>query len=128
MSVWTGGELKSIERATEVTVASERGDGTLRPAVTVWGVRLADDVYVRSAHGPDNGWFRRARTAGVGRLTGGVVSREVSFELADAEDDVLHAALDEAYHRKYDRYGASIVGTVVGPGVVVATLRVVPRE
>ena len=32
-----------------------------------------------------------------------------------------------AYHAKYDRYGPSIVGTVVSAEAVVSTLRLVPR-
>ena len=34
--------------------------------------------------------------------------------------------IDAAYHAKYDRYGPQIVGTVVGPGVVETTIRLVP--
>ena len=34
-----------------------------------------------------------------------------------------HAAIDAAYHAKYDRYGPRIVNTVVGDQVVATTLR-----
>jgi hypothetical protein len=41
---------------------------------------------------------------------------------ADGTPDV-NAALDAAYHAKYDRYGPSIVGTVVGPEAGAVTLK-----
>ncbi|WP_418606369.1 DUF2255 family protein [Georgenia sp. SUBG003] len=50
--------------------------------MTIWHVRSGDAVYIRSAHGPDNGWFRRAMAAGTGIRSGGV-ERDVTFELAD---------------------------------------------
>jgi hypothetical protein len=37
-----------------------------------------------------------------------------------------HAAIDAAYHTKYDQYGPKIVGTVVGPKVKALTIRLVP--
>ncbi len=38
-----------------------------------------------------------------------------------------HAAIDAAYHSKYDRYGPRIVGSVVGPDAEAVTIRLVPR-
>jgi hypothetical protein len=40
----------------------------------------------------------------------------------------VHAAIDAAYHAKYDRYGPEIVGTVVGPDAAAVTIRLVPRS
>jgi hypothetical protein len=39
----------------------------------------------------------------------------------------VHAAIDAAYHAKYDRYGPRIVGSVVGPDAEAVTIRLVPR-
>jgi hypothetical protein len=39
----------------------------LRPYVTMWVVRANDELYVRSAYGPNNPWFRRAKASGAGR-------------------------------------------------------------
>ena len=125
MSAWTSDALSRIDAADELRVASYRPDGTLRPAVIIWVVRVGDDVYIRSAYGPANGWFRRAQTSGTGRVTVGGVEQDVDF-VAPAPD--VHAAIDAAYHAKYDRYGPAIVGTVVGPEVVAVTLRLVPRN
>lgn len=124
MSTWTSEELDRIG-AAELRLASLRRDGTLRPYVTMWVVWAGDDLYVRSAYGPDNPWFRRAKSSGAGRIRAGGLERDVTFaEPAPG----AHAAIDAAYHAKYDRYGPRIVGSVVGPDAEAATLRLVPRS
>jgi hypothetical protein len=124
MPTWTSDELTKIGGAVEVELASERADGTLRPFVTMWIVRTDADLYVRSAYGPDNPWYRRARASGVGRIRAGGIERDVTFTEADPS---VHTAIDTAYHAKYDRYGPKIVGTVVGSAAAAVTLRLVPR-
>jgi len=125
VSGWTPDELARVGDAEELEIASYRPDGTLRPYVTIWAVRSGDALYVRSAYGPENGWFRRARAAGTGRVRAGGVEKDVTFESPPAD---VHDDLDAAYHAKYDRHGPAIVGTVVGPQVVDVTLRVLPRD
>ena len=121
---WTADELAGIGKADELRIASRRPDGTLRPFVTIWFVRLGDDLYARSAHGYHNPWFQRAIASGKGRIRAGGVERDVAFEAPGRDvDESLHAA----YHAKYDRYGPSIVGTVVSPEAARATLRLVPH-
>jgi hypothetical protein len=44
-NTWTDEELREIGGATEVRVASRRPDGTLRPYMTIWGVRSGPEVY-----------------------------------------------------------------------------------
>jgi len=122
---WTPDGLTRIGAAEELEVSSYREDGTLRPFVTIWVVRVGDDVVVRSAYGPRNGWFRHAQESGRGRIRAGGVEKDVTFEPADP---ALHDAVDAAYHAKYDRHGPEIVGTVVGPDVTAVTLRLVPSE
>lgn len=123
MSGWTTAELSGIDGADELDVASYRPDGTLRPYVTIWTVRSGDDVYIRSAYGPENGWFRRAKVSGSGRVRVAGIEKDVRF--AEPDHDVHHD-LDAAYHAKYDRYGPRIVGSVVGPALTEATLRLDP--
>lgn len=124
MSAWTPDELARIDRSDELQVTSARPDGTLRPPVIIWVVRVGDEVYVRSAHGPSNGWFRHARAAGTGRVHVGGFERDVSFVTPEGD---VHAGIDAAYHAKYDRFGPTDVGPVVGPQVVDVTLRLDPR-
>ena len=124
MSAWDAAEIDTLGAADEVRVTSRREDGSLRPYVTIWAVRLGEDLYVRSAHGRDNGWFRRALASGQGRIKGDGAERDVSFEEPGPEvDDALHAA----FHAKYDRYGPRIVGPVVSDESARATFRLVPR-
>ena len=123
MTAWTDDELASVGRAEELQLASRRGDGTLRPYVTMWVVRSGDELYVRSAYGANNPWYRRAKASGVGRIRAGGVEHDVTFAEAVA---TAHEDIDKAYHAKYDRYGPAIVGTVVGDQVAPLTIRLVP--
>jgi hypothetical protein len=124
MTGWAADELAKLGKADELHISSRRPDGSLRPFVTIWGVRLGNDLYVRSAYGHDNPWFRRALASGEGRVRAGGVERDVAFEEPGPE---LEEALHGAYHAKYDRYGPRMVGTVVSPDAARSTLRLVPR-
>jgi hypothetical protein len=123
MTGWGAAELDRMDRADELQVASHRPDGSLRPFVTIWFVRVDDALYVRSAHGPANGWFRRAQSSGTGRVRAGGAERDVAFVPADAAP---HDEIDAAYRRKYARY-PGIVGSVVGPKLWDVTLRLDAR-
>jgi len=124
---WDADDLATIGGAEEVQVSSVRPDGTDRPFVTIWGVPVGDDLYIRSAYGPDNPWYRRARRSGIGRIRAGDADRPVSFTAVDAGDDATQQAVDAAYHAKYDRFGPQIVGTVTGSASHATTLRLDPR-
>src|SRR4051812_6151672 len=102
MSNWTDDELTSIGGARELYVSTQRPDGTLRTGIPIWQVRVGDAIYVRSAHGPQNSWFRRAKGTGAGRISSGGIEKDVTFEPAAAD---LGEEITAAYHAKYDRYG-----------------------
>jgi hypothetical protein len=120
---WTSEQLERIGESTELELASRRANGTFGAFVTMWVVRVDDNLYVRSAYGPDNPWYRRAIARGSGRIRAGGMEADVTF--AHAADDV-HGDVDAAYHAKYDRYGPQIVGTVVGQSARQVTIRLVP--
>jgi hypothetical protein len=124
MSSWTADELSRVGASEELDLASRRPNGSLRGFVTIWAVRAGDDLYVRSAYGWDNPWFQRALNAGEGRIRAAGVERDVDFEQPGpwVADEVT-----AAYHAKYDRYGAKMVGTVVSAEAVRSTLKLVPR-
>jgi hypothetical protein len=92
--------------------------------VTIWVVGTGGNLYVRSVRGRSGTWFRRALTAGQGRIRAGGIERDVAFEEAGPE---VHAPVTAAYHEKYDRYGPNIVGTVVSAESASTTLRLVPK-
>lgn len=120
---WTADELDTFGGATEVQISSGRDDGTLPSYVTVWIVRVGSELYIRSAHGPQNPWYRRALARGSGRIRAAGRERDVEFERAEPQ---ISPEIDAAYHRKYDRYGPAIVGAVVGDEVAGVTLRLRP--
>ena len=123
-ATWSPQDLRSIGGSEELQLASRRPDGSLRPFVTMWVVRAGDDLYIRSAYGPGNPWYRRATASGAGRIRAAGIERDVSFAqaAAEAQDDI-----DAAYHAKYDRYGPRIVGSVTGPDAHSVTVRLVPQ-
>ena len=112
---WMPDGLATVGRAEELQLASLRDDGTLRPYVTIWVVRVGDQLYVRSARGPANGWYMRALRSGAGRIRAGGLERDVTF-----------AGIDAAYHAKCDRYGPAVVGSVVGKNASQVTIRLLP--
>jgi hypothetical protein len=123
-ATWPPEELARIGSAGEIGLASRRQDGSLRLYVTMWIVRAGDDLYVRSAYGPDNPWYRRATASGTGRLQAGGAGCDVFFAPAAPE---AQGDIDAAYHAKYDQYGPKIVGSVTGPGAYDVTIRLVPQ-
>lgn len=122
--MWTNDELGTIGTVDEVRVSSRRPDESMRPGITIWAVRVGDAIYIRSAYGATNPWFRRALASGRGHFSASGVEKDVSFVVPPA---ALAADIDAEYHRKYDRYGAKIVRSVTGPQVVETTLQVVPE-
>ncbi len=120
---WSADQLARIGEADELQLAAGRPDGTLGPYVTMWVVRVGDDLYVRSAGGPDRPWYRRATAAGVGRIRAGGVEADVTFDRSNGE---VEETIDAGYHSKYDRYGAHIVGSVVGDAAHQVTVRLIP--
>ena len=123
MAGWTNDDLDWIGSSEELDLASRRMDGTLSAFVTMWVVRVGDDLYVRSAGGAGRPWYRRALAADAGAIQAGGVERQVTF--ASAEPGV-HEAIDDAYHARYDRYGPKIVSSVVGATAHDVTIRLVP--
>ena len=123
MTDWTENEAAEIGGAEELDLASRRPDGSLRPFVTIWVVRVGNDLYVRSVNGRSC-WLPRAVAAGEGQIRAGGLELDVMFEVADS---AMEEAVTTAYHAKYDRYGPSIVGTVVSAASAVTTLRIVRR-
>ena len=125
MTAWTSDELDKIARAEELQIASLRGDGTLRKPVTIWVVRVGDDLYVRSVYGRGSGWFRGVQTRRAGHVRAGGVDKDVTF--VEETDVDINKQIDAAYRTKYRRYAASIVNTTLTSEARAATIKLVPR-
>jgi hypothetical protein len=124
MMQWTNDELDKAEKTDELQLSSKRKNGTLRNPVTIWVVRLGDELYVRCVNGRPGAWFRGTQTRREGHIQVGSVDKDVSFEDADPS---LNEQIDAAYRSKYRRYSANIVNTVLTDEARGSTLHLVPR-
>jgi hypothetical protein len=122
MGTWASDELNTISAAEELDLASVRRDGTLRKPVTMWVVRLGDEVYVRSVNGRASSWFRGAQVRHEARIRAGSVDKDVTLVEADDVNDEL----DTAYRTKYGRYAAHIIDSITSLEARAATLRLIP--
>jgi hypothetical protein len=125
MTTWTIDELTRIGTAEELQIASLRRDGTLRNPVTIWVIRLGDDLYIRSVNGRNGAWFRGVQARHEGQIWAGGVEKDVTF--VDADPD-LNDQIDAAYRTKYSRYAASIIRSIVSHEARSATIKLVPRS
>ena len=125
MSAWTSNELNKIGTAEELEIASLRRDGTLRNPVTIWVVRVGDDLYVRSVNGRNSAWFRGTEVRHEGHIRAGGIEKDVTFVEETNHD--INDQVDAAYRTKYRRYAASIISTTVSPEARSATIKLVPR-
>ena len=123
MTTWTKDELSKIGSAEELEIVSMRGDGTLRAPVTIWVVRDGDDLYVRAVKGRSGPWYRGTQSRHAGRIRAGGVEKDVSFVEADGSNN---DRIDAEYRRKYHRYAANIVNSVMTPQAREATIKLVP--
>ena len=124
MTAWTSDELNKIGTAEELEIASLRRDGTLRKPVTIWVVRVGDDLYVRSVNGRTSGWFRGVQARHEGRIWAGGVEKDVTFVEESSPD--INGQIDAAYLTKYRRYPQYVAPMVV-PKAQAATIKLVPR-
>jgi hypothetical protein len=124
MTTWTSDELDKIGNAEELQLQSLRRDGTLRSPVTMWVVRVGDELFVRAVHGRNSPWFCGVQTRHTGHIRAGGIEKDVTF-VEEANPD-LNNMIDTAYLTKYARY-PQYVAPMVTPEVRAATIKLVPR-
>ncbi len=125
MAIWTSDELDKIENADELNLASLRSNDTLRNPVTMWVVRVGDDLYVRAYKGRTSPWFRGTQSRHEGHIQSGGVEKDVTF--VEETDPYIHDQIDNAYRSKYHSYEAAYVDPMLTPDARAATLKLVPR-
>jgi hypothetical protein len=64
-------ELDRIGGAEELQIAARRRDGSLRPPVPIWSVRVDDELFVRSWRGAGGSWYRTAAATHEGHISAG---------------------------------------------------------
>jgi hypothetical protein len=124
MAIWSSDELDKIGEAEELQLAPLRRDGMLRNPVTIWVIRLGDDLYIRSWRGRNAAWFRSALVRNEGRIWAGGVEKDVAF--MEEADPAINDQIDAVYLAKYHR-SPQYVGPMVSPEVRATTLKLVPR-
>ena len=125
MTSWTNNDLGRIGAAEELQLASFKEDGTLRKPVTIWVVRVGDDLYVRTYRGRETAWFRHIQRRHEGRIGAGGVTKDVKF-VDVSDDEALNNKIDAAYQSKYQRYSATYVDPMIAPQARATTLKLVP--
>jgi hypothetical protein len=126
MTKWTGEELNKIGPAEELEIAPLQGDGALRKPVTIWVVRVNDDLYVRSYRGRAGAWFRATKVRHEGRIWAGGVEKDVTF--VDETDPEINDQIDAVYLTKYRGYPSSDLDPMVAPEARSTTIKLVPRS
>ena len=92
--------------------------------MTIWVIRVGDDLFVRSYRGRSGAWFRAAQVSHKGRIRAGGIEKDVTF-VAEA-DPSLNDQIDAAYRGKYGPYPQYIAPMVTGE-VRSTTLKLIPR-
>ncbi len=127
-AVWPPGELERIGSAEELHITARRADGTLGREVPIWVVCVSEQVYVRTWHRRDNGWFGRVVDSRRARIR--VPGLEADVAVFDVGGDMaeLRAGVDAAYRAKYGRYGETTVDRMVTADAAASTLRLTPEQ
>jgi hypothetical protein len=123
MSDWNPTERERISSAREIEVSSLREDGALTKPVTIWAVRVEDEIYIRSVRGDAGGWFKAAEQRHEGRIEANSTAVDVAFEPVPHH---LDAEIDDAYKAKYG-YPSDPVDSITADAAQATTIRVVPR-
>ena len=125
MAPWTTDELKKIESAEELEIASLRADGTLRKPTTIWVVRIGEQIYIRAYKGRTSPWFRWTQVRHEGRIRAGGVEKDVHF--IEETDSTIIDQVDAAYRDKYRDQPFEYVRPMLTPEAHAATIRLAPR-
>lgn len=123
MSEWEQDHLDAIGSAQEIEVRAPEEDGSMDDPVTIWVVRVGDDLFVRSVKGEHGAWYQRAEDKHLGRIT--VEGATVDVEFEDAGEERAEE-IDSAYREKYADSPDS-VEAITSADSRATTLRLSPR-
>lgn len=126
MTTWINEELERISTADELDLSSLRADGTLRSPVTMWVVRVGNELYVRAVKGRSGPWFLGTQSRHAGQIRSGGVVKDVL--LVDEIDPTVNEKIDTAYRQKYRRYPKEYVDACLTPQAQSATLKLIPAK
>ncbi|CAN5315655.1 DUF2255 family protein [soil metagenome] len=117
---WTADELSLFDDAHELEIAVQRTGGSRDAWTPIWVVSAGGQVYVRSWHRRDTGWFGHAVESLRARVrVPGLESDVLIKDIAGTSQEVT-ASVDAAYRAKYGQGGA---GSMVTPDAAQTTLK-----
>jgi hypothetical protein len=117
-------QLDALGSVEEVAITTARPDGSLRPSVPIWVVRVGEEVYVRSYRGGAGAWYRHANQTGRARIRVADSHYDVTAEKPVEPNAAAH--IDQAYAAKYGHHGDSYVSAMITDAAAATTLRLRP--
>ena len=106
-------QINAIGAAHEVQISTYRAEGSRRNSIPIWTVRIGEDIYIRSAFGPDAVWYRNAITDNRLHIDTGSVAIDVAVQ--PTSDNAVNALVDAAYRAKYPSGGSATTTMVTAP-------------
>ncbi|MFF2487305.1 DUF2255 family protein [Microbacterium sp. NPDC058062] len=119
---WSSEELRVLSDTIEIEVSASRGDGSFGRWTTIWAVVAGAEVFVRTWHRRETGWYGGAVRSGAARVLVGDTTVDVTVE---AIGDTDAANVDAAYRSKYGDLAAR---SMVTAEAAASTLRLIPRR
>ncbi|MGU3643359.1 DUF2255 family protein [Microbacterium sp. C23T] len=119
---WSSEELRVLSGAIEIEVSASRGDGGFGRWTTIWVVVAGAEVFVRTWHRRETGWYGGAVRSGAARVRVGDTTVDVTVE---GIGDTDAATVDAAYRSKYGDLAAR---SMVTAEAAASTLRLIPRR
>ena len=120
-SGWSGEQLRVLSDAIEIEVSAPRREGGAGRWTPIWVVVADADVFVRTWHRRETGWYGGAVRSGTARIRAGDAAVDVTVE---AVRDTDAATVDAAYRAKYGDLAAR---SMVTAEAAASTLRLAPR-
>jgi len=118
-------QIDALGAAHEVHISTYRRDGTRRASIPIWVVRVGNELFARSAFGPEASWYRRAVEDN--RLHLQVSGLELDTTLETIADDATNADVDAGYQAKYAG-GGSALNTMVATPARETTVKLIVEE
>lgn len=126
MKEWSIDELKKISEADDLHISPFREDGVTYGTPTwIWSVVVDDELFVRVYNGQNSSWYKAAVNQIAGRITAVGMTREVTFEQADA-DARLNDLIDDAYRKKYS--DSPYLNSMISARARSSTVKIIPKN
>jgi hypothetical protein len=125
---WAADQLRLVSVTKEPEITTRGQDGAQQPWVPIWMVHVGTEIYVRTWHRRDTGWFGHAVAAQRARIRMPGLETDVEIHDVGNTDTALRYSIDDAYRVKYHDHGASSVQSMTTDDATAATLRLVPPQ